>query len=233
MHVAQPNHQVRNRLIGCKVECYNRGAKHFYLRIERRSFEHQRTCVVLTLIACLIGSTSKGAPLTRILAHRLRCRYRPGSFQSALRTKAAIGQHQALRYRCRRWPRFLGNPTSWQYLMEGCRLYAIRHPGAQHWLIHHASVDVLEPIVPPAQHFLQEADLRTWKREVWIRMCPRSDQTLAWHTEPLEKPRDRVLVAVGPSANSIDRALDRLVGFAHRPPLPVTVASLVFQPRLQ
>src|SRR5882724_6849345 len=45
----------------------------------------------------------------------------------------------------------------------GRRLHAFRHPSAQHGFIHDASIDALEPIIPPTQHLLQEADLRAGK----------------------------------------------------------------------
>src|ERR1700722_4478606 len=187
-------------------------------------------CVVLTLVARLVGSASEGAPLASSLADCLRCAYRSGNLQCPFRTEAVVGQKQALRHQFRRRPRFLGNPTSRQFLMEGSRLHAVCHPGAQHGLIHHAGIKALEPVVPPPQHFLQEADLRTRKCKVWISMCPGSDETFARYTETLKEPRDRVRIAIGPSANDTHRTLDRTVVLAHRPPLPVAVAALVLQP---
>src|SRR5580700_4150241 len=114
--------------------------------------------------------------------------------------------------------------------MKGCRLHALGHPGAQHRFIHHAGVDALEPMVPPSQHFLQEADLRARKREVWVSVRPWPDEPLARHTKALEQPRDRVLVAIGPSTNRVDRTLDRLVVLAHRPKTPIGVPPLMPQP---
>src|SRR6516162_11366749 len=115
----------------------------------------------------------------------------------------------------------------------GRRLYALRHPGAQHGLVHHAGIDALEPMVPPAQHLLEESDLRAGQREVGITVRPRPDQALARYGESLEQPRDCVLVGIGPAADGIDRALDRLVVLAYRAVLPVRIAPLVLKPQLE
>src|SRR5579862_8420578 len=113
------------------------------------------------------------------------------------------------------------------------RLYALRHPRAQHRLIHHARVDALEPMVPPAQDFLEKADLGPGKRKVRVGMCPWADETLTRYLESREQPRDRILITIRPTTDGIDRALDRCVVLAHRSVLPIRIAPLVLQPILQ
>src|SRR5580704_6664492 len=113
----------------------------------------------------------------------------------------------------------------------GCRFHAFRHPSAQDGFIHHAGMDALQPIVPPPKHFLQEADLRPGKRKMRITMCPRPDQTLPRDRQSLEKAWNCILITIGPAANGIDRALDRLVILAYRPMLPISITSLVLQPK--
>jgi hypothetical protein len=135
--------------------------------------------------------------------------------------------------RCGRRPRLFGNPSSRQYLVAGRRFHALGHPGAKHRLVHHTGVDALEPVVPPSQDFLQESDLRTGQRKVRIGMRPGSDEAFARHREMFEQTRDCVLVAVGPTADRVDRALDRGVVLAHRPPPPEVVAPLVAQPSFE
>src|SRR5207302_11242083 len=100
------------------------------------------------------------------------------------------------------------------------RLDAFRHPRAQHGLIHHAGIDALEPIVPPPQHLLQEADLRAGKCEMRISMRPRPDEALARYRQPREQARNRILIGVGPAADGEHRALDRLVSYAYPSMLP-------------
>src|SRR6266568_7113832 len=113
------------------------------------------------------------------------------------------------------------------------RFHAFRHPGAQDGFIHHASIDTLQPIVPPTQHFLQEADLRAGTCKMRIPMCPRPDETLARHRQSLEKAWNCILIAIGPATDGVHRALDRLVILAYRSMLPIGITSLVLQPKLE
>ena len=132
-----------------------------------------------------------------------------------------------------RRPGGLGHPASRQRLVVRGRLMARGHPGAQHRLVHDARRLALQPVVPPAQHLLQEADLRAGLGEVRIGMRPRPDQALARHVEMFQQARDGVGVAVGPAADGEDRTFDRAEILAHRAVPPVGVAPLVLQPALE
>src|SRR3954469_13175937 len=114
--------------------------------------------------------------------------------------------------------------------MIGSRSDAVRHPRAQHGLVHHAGIDTLEPIIPPAQHLLQEADLRAGTREMRIPVCPRSDQTLARYAQSFEQPWNCILVGIGPATDGVHGTLDRRVILADRSVLPIRIASLVPKP---
>src|SRR5438132_10189248 len=111
------------------------------------------------------------------------------------------------------------------------RLDAFRHPSAQHGFIHHAGIDALEPIIPPTQHLLQEADLRARKRKMRIPVWPRPDETLARCGQSLKKAWNCILIGIGPAADGVHRALDRRVILANRPMLPISITSLVLQPK--
>src|SRR5262249_7534127 len=113
------------------------------------------------------------------------------------------------------------------------RLYAFRHPGAQHGLIHDAGIDALEPIIPPPQHLLQEADLRAGKCKMRIAMCPRPDETLAGYEQSLEKAWNCIRIGIGPTSDRVHRTLDRRVILAYRSMLPIRIASLVLQPKFE
>src|SRR3954470_20770385 len=115
----------------------------------------------------------------------------------------------------------------------GRRLHAFRHPSAQRGLIHHASIDALEPIIPPTQHLLQETDLRARKCKMRIPVCPWSDEALARDRQSLEKAWNCILIGIGPAAHSVHRALDRLVILAYRSMLPISITSLVSQPKFE
>src|SRR6516225_2752511 len=109
--------------------------------------------------------------------------------------------------------------------MTGGRLDAFRHPSAQHGLIHHASIDALEPIIPPPQHLLQEADPRAGKCKMRITVGPRPDEALARHRQSLEKAWNCILIGIGPAADGIHGALDRRVILAYRSMLPIRIPS--------
>src|SRR5262245_12550622 len=115
----------------------------------------------------------------------------------------------------------------------GRRSCAVRHPGAQHGLVHYASIDALQPIIQPAKHLLQEADLRAGKRKMRITMGPRSNETLARDCQALEKAWNCILIGIGPAADGIRWTLDRRVILAYRPMLPISIASLVLQPTFE
>src|SRR5437660_12899032 len=111
--------------------------------------------------------------------------------------------------------------------MTGGRSDAFRHPRAQHGFIHHAGIDALEPIIPPPQHLLREADLRAGKCKMRITMGPRPDETLTRYSQSLEKTWNCILVGVGPAADGVHGALDRRIILADRSVLPIRIPSLV------
>src|SRR5262249_11576654 len=87
----------------------------------------------------------------------------------------------------------------------------------------------LEPLVPPAQCFLQKPDLRAGFGEVWILVCPGPNQSLRRAFQMREHARDRVGVAVSPAADRTDRPRDRAPILADRAVFPYGVAALMLQ----
>src|SRR5271169_1869865 len=88
-------------------------------------------------------------------------------------------------------------------------------------------------MIPPAQHLLQEADLRPGQSEMRIGMCPWPDQSLARRLQMLEQARDGIGVTIGPAADREHRALDRAKILAHRAVPPIVVAARMPQPALE
>ncbi len=64
-------------------------------------------------------------------------------------------------------------------------------------------------------------------------MGPRPNETLARYAKSLKKAWNCVLIGIGPAADGVDRASDRLVILADRAMLPIRVTSLVLQPEFQ
>ena len=184
----------------------------------------------LLLVAGLIAPATEWNPIAATLANRLRRAYGASRQRCGGFSQPRIGQEQPPRRYSRRWPRRFRNTPARQRVVVGRRFHTFRHPRPQHRFIHHAGIDALQPIIPPTQDFLEESDLGTGKRKVRIGVPPWPDETLAGHLQSLEKARDCILITIGPTADGIDRALDRRVVLAYRSVLPIPIASLVPQP---
>src|SRR5690242_12663610 len=104
---------------------------------------------------------------------------------------------------------------------------AVRHPCTQHRLAHYAGIDILKPMIPPSQRLLQKADLRARQPNVRIGMCPGADQALARYCQMREQARNGIRIAVGPAADSVNRASECAVVLAYRAVLPIVVSPLV------
>ena len=104
MHVAQPDRQVRNRLVGGDIERNDRRAENLDARVEWRGFEYQRPRIVVLLVARLIGGAAKRAPASGVLADRLRRAHGPRRQARAVRPQSVIGEEQAVRQHSRRRP---------------------------------------------------------------------------------------------------------------------------------
>src|SRR4029077_3113604 len=184
---------------GRDIERYHRSAKDLDRLIEWRRLENQGAHVIFLLVACLIAPTTEWNPIAPTLTNRLRracgaSRQRCRGFPQPL-----IGQEQPPRLYSWRWPRRLRNPPARQRRVMGRRFHTFRHPRTQHRFIHHARIDALQPIIPRTQDFLEKSDLGSGKCKVRIGMCPRSDETLAGHLQPLEQARDGILITIGPT----------------------------------
>ena len=214
-----------------EVERHDRRSEDLDARIERCGFEHQRPCIVFLLVAGLVGALGRTGTSFR---HRCRQFARSKCSRRQRRRVSAqpcIGEAKAMHHDARRWPRWFGNPASWQFLVKRRGPHAFRHPCAQHGFVHHTIIKTLQPMIPPAQRLLQETDLWARQREMRIGVCPWSDQALARHRQVLEQTRDGVGIAVGPAADREDRTLDRSVVLADRAVLPIVVAPLVPCPK--
>ena len=115
-----------------------------------------------------------------------------------------------------RGPARLGHPAARPLPVVRRGRRVLLHPGPEHRLVHDPGVDPLEPVVPPPQRLLEEADLRPGHRVVRERVRPRPDQALARARQAGQQARDGVGVAVGPAADGVHRHLDRGVVLAHR-----------------
>ena len=114
-------------------------------------------------------------------------------------------------------------------LFVGSRALRCRSSSAA-WLVHDAEVEALQPMIPPTQHVLQEADLRAGQGQMRVRWAhgPISpfrglraapETRRRWYSRrSSRRPRTRTLIAVV---------------LAHRTVPPLVVASLMAQPELE
>jgi hypothetical protein len=66
-----------------------------------------------------------------------------------------------------------------------------------------------------------------------ITMGPRPDEALARYGQSLEEAWNCILIGIGPAADGIHGALDRLVILAYRSMLPIRITALVLQPKFE
>ncbi len=111
------------------------------------------------------------------------------------------------------------------------RRHVILQPEAQRRVLLHAGIDALQPAVPPALAFLQEADGRAGNAAIGIQMAPGPGDALAIRpVEVLHQPEHRRRIAVGPAADREDGGLQLAVILADRAMPPEGVAALMLQP---
>src|SRR5262249_17277248 len=114
VHIAQPNHQIRNWPVGRDIERHDRGAKDLDRRIEWRGLENHGARVVVLLVAGLIAPATEWNPFARTLADRLRRAYGASRQRCRGFLQPLIGQEQPPRGYSGRWPRRFCNPTARQ-----------------------------------------------------------------------------------------------------------------------
>ena len=109
----------------------------------------------------------------------------------------------------------------------------ILHPNPKHRLAHDPRIDAFEPVVPPTQALLKEADLRTGLGEMRVFVRPWPDQPFFRTGQILEQPEHRIRIAIRPAANCIDGTLDGAPVFADRTVAVegVTIADAATTPR--
>src|SRR3546814_2977357 len=158
-------------------------------------------------------------------------------YTTLFRSLLARGRRQSIRVErpgllldIGRGPAGLGDPAPGTMRVIGGRPRALLEIDPVLRLLHHAGVDALEPLIPPAQRFLEEADPRLGHGEMRVFVHPGPDQPLLRAGEIGQHAWHRVGIAVAPAADGIDRGRDRRIVLADRAMLPELVASLMLQP---
>ena len=104
------------------------------------------------------------------------------------------------------------------------------HPHAQLRHLEYAPIAIVQPMVPPAHRFLQEADRRTRTTRIRILVRPRTDDAAAGHVEIVQHTHDGVRVSIGPTADHQHRATNCRIVLADRAVAPISVALRMCHP---
>src|SRR5699024_9527859 len=202
---------------------------------QRAAVEDHRPTVLLTLVGRQVGRGGVGTPLTRVLPRGQRGgqgqRCRPGFLPMVQDPPGPQMTNQ--RHHARGRPGILPDPAPGTLVVGARRLDTVLHPGPQHRRVHDVVVHTLEPSVPPAHQLLQEPDGGTWFAEVRILVRPRPQQAQPWHAQTGHQTEHGVGIAVGPPTDGHDRYLYSTHVLGDGTVLPVLVAVLVAQPRVE
>ena len=169
--------------------------------------------------------TPLSRPQSRSVEISSRCSPRSGSSSSTPSPSQSVRSLDL-----RRGPSALGHPAAGPLHVARGRRHGLLHPHAQGRLLRDPRVLALQPLVPPAQALLEEADRGTGLDLVRERVRPRPDQPLRGCLQSGQEPQHRLGVAVRPAADGVNGAPDRAEVLAHRALFPVLVAALVAKP---
>ena len=243
--VVQPGGDQRPRPVAREAEREPRVAEDLQPLRQGRRGEAERLALGRPLVGREVARLALGAPGAGVGAAQLRAEDAEAAADRAVRggrlsvrrpVPVGVPEHQVgvqpqrPGLEARRRPHVLRRPAPRHLVHPRDGRRGVLHPDAQHGLVHHARVHALEPVVPPAQRVLQEADGRSRSDVVRERVRPGPDEALARARQTLQQARHAVGVAVGPAADGVHGDLDGRVVLAHGAVLPVRVAALVRQP---
>src|SRR5699024_716907 len=107
-------------------------------------------------------------------------------------------------------PAVLPHPPSGSCVVGGGGFDGVLHPDGQFWALRGAVISVVfEPVIPPGDDLLYEADGGAGLSQVRVFLAPGSDEAAGWHVQTGQEPKDGVGVPIGPATGGKDRDFDR------------------------
>ena len=103
-------------------------------------------------------------------------------------------------------------------------------PCPKNGFVHDSCVLSLEPVIPPAKTFLQEADLRTGQSTHRIFVSPGADQSFSGTTQSFQHSWNRIAVWIGPTSNGKHRTFYFGKILTDRTMFPKRVPILMLEP---
>ena len=235
MDVVEAGDDVGDRSVDLEIEFHHRLAENVDVRLEQLGLEGDRCAVVLALIAREFRSVTAGAVRAPFAAGKTQCLGRDGGSRLvAARFPAETVRIQVIAAVVDpfRGPRDLADPVTRTVTVPGTRRHPVLQEDPEHRLFHDSRLLVLEPVIPPAQHLLEKAEVGPGSV---LHMAPLvgvgADESETWHLESGKQAKDGVGVAVEPATDGEDRTADGAIVLAHRSVTPVGIACLVAHPR--
>ena len=229
-HGIEPHGGHGHRFVRTKLEVQHGAAHQIHALRQRCCIEGERARVVASLVAGKLGAEPDDAVFATVRAGVLRGRHH-------LFVCAAFGLAQTVRVQVQ--------PLN---LMFVCGPHAVTHPsarnvghrrarpshvhdvGAMRGVPGHTGVDALEPLIPPAQGFLQKPDARLGHGKVRVLVRPRTDDAFDRRLHTGHEARHGVGVRVVPAADGQHGGVYRAYIFTDGPVLPVRITVRMFQP---
>src|SRR5204862_1361700 len=147
---------------------------------QRLAIKDQRPAVIHPLIGWHFITPAEGAPTAaRQSGHRRREDLEPPLGRARFCQGAPGVQRQRKAFDPRRRPARLCNPSTRPDLILRLGRHTILHPDTEHGLSHDPRIDPFQPVIPPAQRFLKEADRGARQGVVRVGVRPGTDQALA------------------------------------------------------
>ena len=172
-YMAKPSSELRDRLIGSNFAFKFGRSQNGKIIIQRCGIKTQAHPVIDPLIRRLLARNTRAHPFATAHANPLRRSERKFLRRCYIASEYLVAQRHLKRLNRRRWPYYFACPIA--VAMPGpftcaCFIFNI---GPQHWLLHDAGINTLQPMVPPPLRFLQKSDGRTRHTIMRIDMRPR------------------------------------------------------------
>ncbi len=205
-------------------------AQNLHVLVERRRVEAQRASVILALIARLLARHAGTEPFQAAQADALRRFVLKLCLRLGAAVEAATIQIPANRLDAFARPAPFRHPTSWAMVVVRLRPDRILHPGSKHGLLVDAGFLALEPLIPPPETILQEADLRARACVMGKVMAPGTDEGAARRLGRRHHPGNGARQIVRPAADGIDGGLCLAELVSRRSFEPIGITPLMVEP---
>ena len=189
-HRIEPDRGQGHRPVGADPQVEHGGPDQIEVSRQGRRVKGQRARIVLPLIARELRAHPDDAVLAAVGTGVLRRADAASAFAASFTAQAVLVQVPALQLKAVGRPDLVADPAARNVRDRGARSSQVHDVGAKRRVLLDAGRLLLQPAIPPAQRFLQEADARLGHREMGVLVGPGPDDALnrrlhaadqAWH----------------------------------------------------